>query len=132
MEVLSTRTVLRCADLEAAVTFWTEVVGLRLYREYGANGVRSGAVLFCGGGFLELTGTADGVAPPTGERAVLWLQVPDVDAEADRLAPLGVTVDGPRTEPWGLREAWFTDPDGLRVVLVEVPDGHPIRSRIEP
>lgn len=132
MEVLSTRTVLRCSDLDAAVAFWTDVVGLRLYREFGAGGVRLGAVLFCGGGCLELTGTPDGAPAPLGERVVLWLQVPDVDAEAGRLGALGVDVDGPRTEPWGLREAWFTDPEGLAVVLVEVPEGHPIRSRIDP
>ncbi len=128
MEVLSSRVIVRCADLDRTAAFWTEVVGLRIAREYGAGGARLGVVLFCGGGFLELGAGGSGAEPG----AVLWLQVPDVDAEAARLAASGVAVDGPRTEPWGLREAWFTDPEGLRTVLVEVPDGHPIRSRIEP
>jgi hypothetical protein len=26
---------------------------------------------------------------------------------------------------------WIEDPDGVRIVLVEVPEGHPIRSRLE-
>jgi len=33
----------------------------------------------------------------------------------------------PRTEPWGLVEAWVVDPDGVRIVLVEVPPDHPLR-----
>ena len=33
--------------------------------------------------------------------------------------------------PWGLREMWIEDPDGVRIVLVEVPEGHPIRRRLE-
>jgi hypothetical protein len=32
-----------------------------------------------------------------------------------------------RTEPWGLVEAWLADPDGVRLVLVEVPADHPLR-----
>jgi hypothetical protein len=31
------------------------------------------------------------------------------------------------TEPWGLIEMWIEDPDGVRIVLVEVPAVHPIR-----
>ncbi|HEX2575373.1 MAG TPA: VOC family protein [Aquihabitans sp.] len=134
MEVLSSRYIVRCADLERSAAFWTERVGLRLQREYGAGGRRTGVVLFCGGGSLELTGggapVADGSAPEGG--AVLWLQVPDVDAEAGRLAAGGLEVRGPTTEPWGLREAWFDGPDGVAVVLVEVPEGHPLRSRVDP
>jgi hypothetical protein len=32
--------------------------------------------------------------------------------------------------PWGLKEMWLQDPDGVRMVLVEVPSGHPIRTRL--
>jgi catechol 2,3-dioxygenase-like lactoylglutathione lyase family enzyme len=136
VEVLSSRVIVRCADLERSVAFWTDTVGLRTYREYGAGGRRAGLVLFCGGGFLELTvahrpDDDEESEVPGVEGTVLWLQVPDVDEEAARLVSHGVSVSVPRTEPWGLREAWFADPDGLRVVLVEVPDGHPIRSRID-
>ena len=30
-------------------------------------------------------------------------------------------------EPWGLTEMWIEDPDGIRIVLVEVPADHPLR-----
>ena len=132
MEVLSSRIIVRCTDLDRTASFWCDTVGLRIYREYGTDGVRRGVVLFCGGGFLELTGASSGGTGPVDPAVVLWLQVPTVDRETARLEAAGVAVQGPRTEPWGLREAWFTDPEGLRAVLVEIPEGHPIRSRIEP
>ena len=33
----------------------------------------------------------------------------------------------PATEPWGLTEMWIQDPDGIQIVLVEVPADHPLR-----
>jgi predicted enzyme related to lactoylglutathione lyase len=131
MEILSSRVLLAPADLDAAVAWYTDVLGLRIYREYGVAGRRTGVVLFCGGGFLELTGPRAGAAAgPAG--TTLWLQVADVDAEHDRLAGAGVTVTAPpETMPWGLRECWIADPEGTRLVLVEVPAGHPIRTRLD-
>jgi catechol 2,3-dioxygenase-like lactoylglutathione lyase family enzyme len=59
---------------------------------------------------------------------MIWLQVRDVRAEHARLTAAGVRVlREPVTEPWGLTEMWIEDPDGIRIVLVEVPPGHPIR-----
>ena len=58
----------------------------------------------------------------------IWLQVRDVRAEHDRLAESGVrVVRKPVLEPWGLVEMWIEDPDGVPVVLVEVPVDHPLR-----
>src|SRR5262249_60527423 len=34
---------------------------------------------------------------------------------------------GPGTEPWGRIEMWIEDPDGVRIVLVEVPPDHQLR-----
>jgi len=36
-------------------------------------------------------------------------------------------VREPRREPWGLEEMWIADPDGTRIVLVQVPENHPMR-----
>jgi hypothetical protein len=33
----------------------------------------------------------------------------------------------PATEPWGLTELRIEDPDGVRIVPVEVPADHPLR-----
>lgn len=130
MEVLSSRVIVRCADLDGSIAFWRDAVGLRVYREYGTGGRRTGVVLFCGGGFLELTG-GGAVDDGAGPRPLLWLQVPAVDAEVDRLRRAGVDVDPAETRPWGLREAPFRAPDGVDGVLVEVPEGHPIRTRLD-
>jgi predicted enzyme related to lactoylglutathione lyase len=59
---------------------------------------------------------------------MIWLQVRDVRAEHARLAAAGVSVlREPALEPWGLIETWITDPDGVRIVLVEIPADHPLR-----
>ena len=34
----------------------------------------------------------------------------------------------PAAEPWGLTEMWIEDPDGVRIVLVEVPADHPLAA----
>ncbi len=130
MEVLSSRVLLAPADLGAATAWYANVLGLRVYREYGIGGEVMGTVFFLGGGFLELTGPRAGAG--AGPGVSLWLQVHDVDAEHDRLATHGVHVlAAPETMPWGLRECWITDPDGTRLCLVEVPADHPIRRRVD-
>jgi len=130
VEVLASRVLLRPSDFEAARRWYRDVLGLRVSREYGIGGRVTGVVFFLGGGFLELVSGASPVADPAG--AALWLQVPDVDAEHARLAAAGVDVlRGPVDEPWGLRECWVADPDGVRIALVEIPDTHPLRRRVD-
>jgi predicted enzyme related to lactoylglutathione lyase len=124
MDVLSSRILLRPADLGRSRRFYRDVLGLAVYREFGPPD-DPGMVFFAGGGLLEVSGRASG---PAGSSVQIWLQVRDVHAEHDRLAAGGVRiVRPPRTEPWGLTEMWIEDPDGIRIVLVEVPAGHPIR-----
>lgn len=127
MEVLTSRLLLRPADPERSRRFYRDVLGLPIYREFG-DPQDPGLVFFLGGGYLEVSGrTADGPAaapPPT----ALWLQVRDLAAEHKRLTALGQPIiRAPRQEPWGLWEMWLSDPDGLRIVLVEVPADHPLR-----
>jgi Glyoxalase/Bleomycin resistance protein/Dioxygenase superfamily len=53
---------------------------------------------------------------------MIWIPVRDVHAEHARLAAAGVPViRGPATEPRGLTELWIQDPDGIQIVLVEIP-----------
>ena len=131
MEVLSSRILLRPADLGRSRHFYRDVLGLAVYREFGAPADPS-VVFYLGGGFLEVSGPA---ASPPGRPAQIWLQVRDVHAERDRLAAAGVRVlREPTVEPWGLTEMWIEDPDGAGIVLVEVPGDHPLRrdSRLPP
>jgi predicted enzyme related to lactoylglutathione lyase len=131
MEVLSSRILLRPADLGRSHRFYRDVLGLAVYREFGSPG-DLGVVYFLGSGFLEVSGHPAGPAGPT---VMIWLQVRDVNAEHERLAAAGARiVREPVTEPWGLTEMWIEDPDGVQIVLVEVPADHPLRrdSRSSP
>jgi predicted enzyme related to lactoylglutathione lyase len=130
VEVLSSRVLLAPIDPVASTSWYRDVLGLSVYREYGVDGVVTGTVFFLGGGFLEVTGPRAGAS--AGPGVALWLQVPAVDAEVARLTAADVEVlEAPATMPWGLREAWIADPDGTRLCLVEVPEDHPIRRRVE-
>ncbi|HTX83857.1 MAG TPA: VOC family protein [Streptosporangiaceae bacterium] len=124
MDVLSSRILLRPADLHRSLRFYRDVLGLAIYREFGTP-ASPGVVFFLGAGMLEVSGRADS-AP--GRSVMIWLQVRDVQAEHERLAAAGVPVlRPPVTETWGLIEMWIEDPDGVRIVLVEVPADHPLR-----
>jgi predicted enzyme related to lactoylglutathione lyase len=129
VEVLSSRVLVRPSDFGAGLAWYRDVLGLPIYREYGHGGRVTGVVFFLGGGFLELV---SGGSPVSGNGAALWLQVRSVDAEHERLAAAGVEILSPPVdEPWGLRECWVADPDGVRIALIEVPDAHPLRRRVE-
>ncbi|MHB9864344.1 VOC family protein [Streptomyces sp. YIM S03343] len=126
VHVLSGRTLLRPTDPERSRDFYGHRLGLAVYREFG-TGPERGTVYFLGGGFLELSGRSD--TPPS-PAVVLWLQVEDVAAAHEELRAKGVgIVRPPVREPWGLIEMWINDPDGTRIVLVEVPADHPLRYR---
>jgi catechol 2,3-dioxygenase-like lactoylglutathione lyase family enzyme len=124
VEVLSSRILLRPRNLGRSRRFYRDVLGLAVYREFGPPD-DPGMVFFLGSGFLEVSGHAPG---PAGGPVMIWIQVRDVRAEYDRLAAADVTVlREPVTEPWGLTEMHLEDPDGIRIILVEVPAGHPLR-----
>lgn len=133
MEVLSSRVILRPSDPARSRRFYRDTLGLAVYREFGPAD-SPGTVFFLGGGFLEVSGHSEGDPAAQGpddqgaHTMAIWLQVRDVDAEHQRLLAAGATVvREPRREPWGLREMWVEDPDGVQLVLVQVPDDHPLR-----
>jgi catechol 2,3-dioxygenase-like lactoylglutathione lyase family enzyme len=126
VDVLADRVLLTPADPAATRRFYGELLGLAVAREFGPPD-QPGIVYFLGGGFLEVSGRA-----PAGERpnatVRLWAQVRDVAAEHERLLGAGVAITRePLREPWGLIEMWLEDPDGVPIVLVEIPADHPLR-----
>ncbi|WP_333772643.1 VOC family protein [Streptomyces sp. IBSBF 3136] len=126
VHVLSSRTLLRPTDPERSRAFYGERLGLPVYREFG-TGPERGTVYFLGGGFLEVSGRSD--TPPS-PAVSLWLQVPDMAAAHEELLDQEVDIVRPPVrEPWGLIEMWIADPDGTRIVLVEIPSDHPLRYR---
>ena len=124
MDVLSSRILLRPSDLDRSRRFYRDVLGLAIYRQFGPPD-DPGVVFFLGPGLLEVSG--HNAAPP-GRSVMIWIQVRDVHAEHARLAAAaGPIIREPATEPWGLTEMWLQDPDGIQIVLVEVPADHPLR-----
>ncbi|HEX3830058.1 MAG TPA: VOC family protein [Sporichthyaceae bacterium] len=129
MDVLSSRVLLHPTDHRRSVHFYREVIGLATAREFGPADA-PGTVFFLGNGLLEISAGTGQVAPAG---IALWLQVRDVAAERERLAARGVPVRRePRLEPWGLIECWIADPDGVPIVLVEIPPDHPLRRDQRP
>lgn len=128
LPLLAARVLLRPADFEASLRFYEEVVGLCRSREFGDT-PRRGVVFFLGGAELELTETPPGESPgprPSGVR--LWLRVADSRAVCEELAGRGAPLLAePERKPWGLVEGSVADPDGLELVVVEVPADHPLR-----
>jgi catechol 2,3-dioxygenase-like lactoylglutathione lyase family enzyme len=124
VEVLSSRILLRPADLDRSRRFYRDVLGLAVYREFGPAD-NPAVVFFLGQGLLEVSGLAP---DPAGAGVVIWLQVRDVRAEHRRLAAAGAHVlREPAMEAWGLLEMWIEDPDGIPIVVVEIPGDHPLR-----
>lgn len=124
MEVLGSRILLHPYDLERSQRFYRDTLGLAIYREFGSPDA-PGLVFFLGNGLLEVSGQS---TDPLGSAMAIWIQVRDVQAEHQRFLTAGVPViREPRSEPWGLMEMWIADPDGVRIVLVEVPEDHPLR-----
>ena len=125
MEILSSRFLLHPADYARSVAFYRDIIGLHPMREFG-SGDASGIVFFLGGGYLEITESA--VERPT-QATELWLQVRDVEQAHERLRKAQVPiVETPSKTSWGLIEMRVEDPDGLRLIFVEVPADHPLRQ----
>lgn len=122
MEILSARTILRPLDYERTLAFYRDGLGLAIFREYAA-----GTVLFAGQSLIEIA-AHHGSDEPSSFSGALWLQVRDIDSAAEELTAAGIEiVREARTEPWGLIEMWVTDPDGVKIVLVQIPEQHPLR-----
>ncbi|WP_433711952.1 VOC family protein [Nocardia sp. CA-084685] len=122
MDILSSRVILRPADYQATLTFYRDGLGLAIAREYPG-----GTVFFAGQSLIEVAAHGGSGKSTTFEGA-LWLQVRDISDAAAECALKGIRIERePVREPWGLIEMWVRDPDGVPVVLVEVPPAHPIR-----
>ncbi|HLS76557.1 MAG TPA: VOC family protein [Nocardia sp.] len=122
MDILGSRVILRPRDYEATLAFYRDGLGLAVAREYPG-----GTVLFAGQSLVEIAAHGGSDEPSTFSGA-LWLQVRDAAAAAAELADKGIAIDrGPKQEPWGLIELWTKDPDGVPIVLVQIPAEHPLR-----
>ena len=123
MEILASRVLFRPSDYPLSLAFYRDALGLAIAREYPG-----GTVFFAGQSLIELAGHGrpdDAKGPFPG---ALWLQVRDIDATSEELRARGVSIAREaRQEPWGLHEMHVTDPDGITLIFVQVPEDHPLR-----
>jgi catechol 2,3-dioxygenase-like lactoylglutathione lyase family enzyme len=123
MEILASRVLFRPADYQRSLRFYRDAIGLAVAREYGA-----GTVFYAGQSLVELAGHGhkSDEAPPF--PGALWFQVRDVYATQAELEGRDVEIArAAKQEPWGLHEMHVTDPDGVTLIFVQVPDTHPLR-----
>jgi catechol 2,3-dioxygenase-like lactoylglutathione lyase family enzyme len=104
-------------DLAATRQFYLDVFGLPVVFEDQASAVfRFGDTLvnlLSTANAPELVTPATVAGPDVGPRAVLAVEVDDVDAKCAELQELGVSLlNGPMDRPWGVRTASFRDPAG--------------------
>ena len=128
MNSTSTVASLPVSDVAAAKAFYTDKVGLTVAYEIDEAGVVNfgeGATQL--GIYVSYTG---GKAPGTFTQVTFV--VPDVPASVSELQSKGVTFEeydmpqlktdnGVATNPDGSKAAWFRDPDGNMLALVQEP-----------
>ena len=101
-------------DMDRAVAFYEEVLGLKLMRRDGGNWAEFDA----GPIRLALHGAVEGhPVEPGGATAAF--RVADVDAARGRLEGRGVTIDHAGEVGTWARYATFRDPDGNTVQVIE-------------
>ncbi|MCW2515547.1 MAG: glyoxalase [Mycobacterium sp.] len=123
MEILASRVLFRPADYQRSLAFYRDAIGLAVAREYGA-----GTVFYAGQSLIELAGHGERCQGGPPFPGALWLQVRDVYATQTELEGRNVAIARAATqEPWGLHEMHVTDPDGVTLIFVQVPDTHPLR-----
>ncbi|RBY76815.1 VOC family protein [Geodermatophilus sp. TF02-6] len=121
---------LRVADLDRSLAFYRalgyELVGSVPDTPLG----RLTMLKLPGDDFVSLELVHDPAGDPVhrGNRlSHLVVQTADLDATTARLAAGGIDteVPGAPDEPDEIRTAWVTDPDGVRIELVQWPPDHP-------
>ncbi|MFT3717060.1 MAG: VOC family protein [Gordonia sp. (in: high G+C Gram-positive bacteria)] len=126
MEIVTSRVLLRSDEPEVLIGFYRDTLGLPIAREYPG-----GVVFHAGNGLIEIPAHLTGEIG--GSTDMLWLQVRDIAATHRELAAAGVTIAAaPETKPWGLIEMTVHDTDGRSLIVVQIPDDHPLRRDQRP
>lgn len=129
--VAQLRLVLETEDLDAALAFYRDVLGLRELESYDGPGGARVVILDVPTATLELANPAQvayiddvEVGRPVAHRYPLTVrvafEVPDAVAAATRLAAGGAEVVAPPVEtPWRSLNARFEAPGGMQVTVFE-------------
>ena len=123
MEILASRMLFRPADYQRSLAFYRDGIGLAIAREYGA-----GTVFYAGQSLIELAGHGTPTAGAPFPARCGFRSATSTPREEELQRPRrGDRTRGPAQEPWGLHEMHVTDPDGVPLIFVQVPEDHPLR-----
>ncbi len=107
-------------DMDRAVAFWTDAVGLKLRNRVGATW----AEIDAGEGLIiGLHPAAPPATPAAGTPGAINIELrvtEPMETVIAALAARGVVIDGPIKEYEAVRIASFSDPDGNAIVLGQV------------
>lgn len=101
-------------DLDRAVTFYKEVLGLRVTMDFGANVTLTGGLsLQTRESWAEFIGISPDELGKSGKMSEIYFEEDDFDAFADKLRSFDIDYVHPIKEHgWGQRVVRFYDPDG--------------------
>ena len=111
-------------DLDRALDFYTQVLGLKLGHRSGAYAQLNTGVTRIGfytrSAMEKVVGFRLEPAPQSAPGFELGFKVADVDAAyAEVLAGGASPITEPTTRPWGQRTAYIRDPDGHLIELAQ-------------
>jgi catechol 2,3-dioxygenase-like lactoylglutathione lyase family enzyme len=117
MDVWQMRIVVRVRDVEGAVRFYRDALGLRLAERW-EHPTSPGAIFDTGRGQIEVYESGNGAEDGATISPTIMLVTADADREYARLLSVGVTpLWGPATTAWRTRQFAVQDPDGTTLVL---------------
>ena len=113
------RPILVTPDLDRLLAFYSGLLGAVEVMRFPEDGPPFYVGLEIGSSELGISVAAE-VQTGSPGRALLSIDVPDVDALLPRVAALGGSAPGPSNDmPWGQRVAHVTDPDGNALNLTQ-------------
>lgn len=129
LEATGMAPLLQVYDMNEALGFYRDALGFETVADSGEVDAPEGRyVHWCwlrlGDADLMLNTAFDaGERPPARDPArqqahgdtCLYFACPDPDAAAAELSARGIAFEGPKTAPYGMRQLWFSDPDGYQL-----------------
>ena len=109
-------------DLKASLRFYTSGLGFRIEDQTEVEGQVVFAMLKAGNGWIALgqDDFAKGRDRTKGVGMRLWISTAqDIEALALRARGAGLEIFGPEPLPWGPLAFEVTDPDGLKITVVQ-------------
>ena len=110
---------LHVRDMETSLRFYREVLGLEPERQFQTGDGRHIAFLDSGSTKIELICDGTGKAVDAGKDISLGFAVPSLDDAMRLLQQKGIPVTGPIQPNPSVRFVYVTDPDGMKIQLVE-------------